>query len=306
MNIFRAVARCVKDKNYRFAVFNKLGFYNNMPDEVYLTRKFKLSIGYDLDLHTPQTFNEKLQWLKLYDRNPQYTLMVDKYRVKDYVADKIGRQFIIPTIEVWDNPDDIDFSKLPNQFVLKCNHNSGLGMCICKDKSKLDFHKVKAGLRKGLKQDYYLHGREWPYKNVPRKIIAEEFMTDNKHDDLIDYKFMCFNGAAKCLFTCSDRRSASGLKVTFFDMDWNRLSFERHYHAANYPIYKPINFNLMKELAEVLAKDMIFARIDFYEINGKVYFGEITLHPGCGFEEFTPEEWDRILGNWITLPDKSI
>ena len=160
------------DSSDRFVVNAALGLYNSMPDRDYLERKFEALMGTPLHLDAPQTFNEKLQWLKLYDRKPEYTMMVDKYRVREYIAQKIGAEYLIPLLGVWDSPDEIDFAALPEQFVLKCNHNSGLGMCICKDKSTLNLRRVRRDLQKGLRQDYYLPGREWPYKDVPRKIIA--------------------------------------------------------------------------------------------------------------------------------------
>lgn len=266
-----------------------------LPDELYLKLQYRAKLDKKLNLKNPKTFNEKLQWLKLYDRKPEYTIMVDKYLAKKYVADKIGEEYIIPTLGVWDSVDEIDFDLLPNQFVLKCNHNSGLGMCICKDKSKLDIAEVRRALANGLKQDYYHIGREWPYKDVPRKIIAEKYMGDS----LNDYKLMCFDGKIKCSFVCSDR--SENLKVTFFDNDWNRMPFIRHYPASDNKIPKPINFDQMIELAEILSKDIPFLRVDFYEIDGKIYFGELTFYPGCGYEEFTPEEWDERLGSWIKL-----
>jgi hypothetical protein len=259
----------------------------------------------ELDFENPQTFNEKLQWLKLYDRKPEYTMMVDKYKVRDYIAEKLGEEYLIPLLGVWDDPDDIDFDALPNQFVLKCNHNSGTGMCICKNKSKLDIKKVKKELKKGLKENYYLTGREWPYKDVPRKVIAEKYMKDNSAtEELTDYKLMCFDGKVKCSFVCSERFSKSGLKVTFYDTDWKVMPFERHYPKSRNPIKKPYGYEKMVELAEKLSKNIPFVRVDFYEINGKIYFGELTFFPGTGLEEFTPFDWDKTLGSWIKLPNK--
>lgn len=200
--------RFIFDKRYRFVILANKGVYDNMQDEALLNRKYEAIFGKRLNLDNPQTFNEKLQWLKLYDRNPEYTIMVDKYKVRDYIKEKIGEEYLIPLIGVWDNPDDIDFDALPDKFVLKCNHNSGLGMCICKDKSKLNIENVKSELKKGLAQDYYLTGREWPYKNVPRKIIAEKYMTDTSDSsDFTDYKFFCFNGYVDCVMVCLERSS---------------------------------------------------------------------------------------------------
>ncbi len=300
-NIFSNTIKFILDHDYRWQILAVHGKYNNLDDASYLKRAFKCYMGKELNLDSPKTLNEKLQWLKLYNRKPEYTMMVDKYAVRKYIADTIGEEYLIPLLGVWDNPDDIDFNALPNQFVLKCNHNSGLGMCICKDKSKLDIAKVKAELRKGLKQDYYLTSREWPYKDVPRKIVCEKYMEDCQVHELIDYKFMCFNGAVKCSFTCSERFSESGLKVTFFDKDWNVMPFERHYPASKNPPTKPINYDKMIQFSEKLSKGIPFIRVDFYEINGKLFFGELTFYPGSGFEEFTPEEWDYRLGDFLKL-----
>ena len=295
------ILRYIFEPDYRFMVNASKGLYNSWPDEKYLKKMCDVRLGYKLNLENPKTFNEKLQWLKLYDRKPKYTMMVDKYAVRKYIADTIGEEYLIPLLGVWDNPDDIDFDTLPNQFVLKCNHNSGLGMCICKDKSKLEIEKVKAELRKGLQQDYYLTSREWPYKNVSRKIVCEKYMEDRQAHELIDYKFMCFNGVVKCSFTCSERFTESGLKVTFFDKDWNVMPFERHYPVSKNPPKKPINYDKMIQFSEQLSKEIPFVRVDFYEINGQLFFGELTFYPGSGFEEFTPEEWDYKLGDFLKL-----
>ncbi|MBQ4153930.1 MAG: glycosyl transferase [Clostridia bacterium] len=269
-----------------------------LSDKCYLKIKYRIIMKRRLNLKDPKTFNEKLQWLKLNNRKPEYTTYVDKYKVREYIANKLGEEYLIPLLGVWDDPEEIDFDSLPNQFVLKCNHNSGLGMCICKDKSKLDIESVKKELKKGLKQNYYFHGREWPYKNVERKIIAEKYIED-KSGELKDYKLMCFNGEVKCSFLCSGRFSENGLHVTFFDNDWNVMPFERHYPSCKEGLPCPSSFKKMKELASVLSKDIPFVRVDFYDVNGKIYFGELTFFPGGGMEEFTPEEWDYKLGEWI-------
>lgn len=283
---------------------SNFGLYDFWSDETYLKFMYRIKMGKKLNLKNPQTFNEKLQWLKLYNRKPEYTKMVDKYAVRKYIADTIGEEYLIPLLGVWDDPDDIDFEKLPDQFVLKCNHNSGLGMCICQDKSKLDINKVKKELKKGLKQDYYLPAREWPYKNVPRKVIAEKYMEDGSSDgSLRDYKIMCFNGKALYSFVCTDRFSEKGLHVTFFDRNWKVMPFERHYPYLKEGVPKPFNYDKMLYLAEILSKNIPFVRVDFYEINKKLYFGELTFFPGSGYEEFTPEEWDLKLGKLIDLSE---
>lgn len=281
----------------RMNYLSVLGFYRKMSDEEYLKRKFKLCIGPELNLENPQTFNEKLQWLKIYDHNPEYTKMVDKYEVKAYVAKKIGKEYIIPTLGVWDSFDKIDFDTLPEQFVLKCTHDSG-GVVICKDKSEFDRKEAKRKLNKCLHRNYYWTGREWPYKDVKPRILAEEYLEDAS----CDYKIMCFNGEAKCSFVCSERYSGDGLKVTFFDRNWNKMPFERHYPNSSKIMKKPDQYDQMIILAERLSAEIPFVRVDFYESNKKLYFGEMTFYPGSGFEEFTPESADFMMGEWLELP----
>ena len=280
------------------------GFLNHMPDDKYLRRRFQILIGHPLDLDNPKSFNEKLQWLKLYDHRPEYTMMVDKYAVKQYVADMIGAEHVVPTLGVWDRFDEIDFDKLPAQFVLKCTHDSG-GLVICRDKSRLDVQAARKKINDCLKRNYYNYCREWPYKNVKPRVFAEQYMEDGSSPELIDYKFMCFDGRVRCSFVCSERFSGEGLKVTFFDLDWNVMPFERHYPKSEKPIPKPKTYEKMLELAEKLSAGIPFVRVDFYEVHGQVYFGELTFYPGSGMEEFTPEEWDYTLGSWITLPEKT-
>lgn len=272
-----------------------------LKDKTYLKLQYKNRMGKELSLEKPQTFNEKLQWLKLYDRNPEYTKMVDKYEVKKYVANIIGEEYVIPTLGVYDKFEDINFETLPNQFVIKCTHDSG-GLVICKDKMKLEINEARKKINKSLKRNYYYWGREWPYKNVKPRIIIEKYMEDEINKELVDYKFMCFNGKVKCVFTCTDRFEKDGLKVTFFDRNWKKMPFERHYPSSNKNIKKPKNHELMLELAEKLSKGIPFVRVDFYEINEKVYFGELTFYPGAGFEEFYPEQWDLKLGKMLELP----
>lgn len=285
-------------------IFLKLrgkGLTNIIPDKLYLKILYKCRVGKKINLKEPITFNEKLQWLKLYDRKDIYTTMVDKYEVKEYVANMIGEDYIIPTLGVYDKFEDIDFDKLPNQFVLKCTHDSG-GIIICKDKEKFDVDNAKKIINKHLKNNYYYWGREWPYKNVKPRIIIEPYMEDKKYKELVDYKIMCFNGKAKMEFTCTERFSQGTLKVTFFDLEWNKLPFERKYKASDKKIEKPVNFKKMIELSEKLSKDITFVRIDWYEINGKLYFGEMTFYPGSGCEKFYPEEWDYNVGKLMKLP----
>ena len=271
-------------------------------DELYLKIVYWLSMGKRLNLKNPKTFNEKLQWLKLYNRKPEYTIMVDKVKAKEYVAKIIGKEHIIPTLGVWDDPDEIDFDALPNQFVLKCNHNSGMGMCICRNKSKLDIAKVKRELRKGLRQDYYMTNREWPYKNVPRKIMAEKFMQDGNKPDLKDYKFFCFNGEPKYMLLVSGRQA--GKKIfDYFDLNWNHLPV----HDVGCPgaerlPAKPDNFEEMIFIAKKLSKGMTHVRVDLYNINCKIFFGELTFFDGSGLSVYDPREWDFKFGQFLKLP----
>ena len=272
-------------------------------DKKYLKTFYKIRMDKELNLDNPKSFNEKLQWLKLYDKNPEYTKLVDKYEVKKIVSEKIGEEYVIPTLGVWDNFDEIDFDKLPNEFVLKCTHDSG-SVVICTDKTKLDISSIKEKINECLRKNYYYSGREWPYKNVKPRIIAEKYMRDGENLDLKDYKLMCFNGKVKCSFVCSNRNSKKGLCVNFYDKEWNPLPFIRYYPKNNIEADKPLNYEKMIEFAEILAVQIPFVRVDFYEVQGKIYFGEMTFYPGGGMERFTPEEWDKRLGDMITLPNE--
>lgn len=289
-----------KINNFKFRLLRRLGIYNKLSDEKFLKKLYKLKSGQNLDLENPKTFNEKLQWLKIHDRKPIYTNYVDKYEVKKIISKAIGEEYVIPTIEVYEKFEDIDFEKLPNQFVIKCTHDSG-GLVIVKDKTKLNYKKARKKINHCLRRNYYWSSREWPYKDIHPRIIIEPYMEDLKNHELIDYKIMCFDGKAKMLFTCTERFSEDGLKVTFFDLEWNKLPFERKYKSSSKKIEKPVNFQKMIEFSEKLSQEITFVRVDWYEINGKLYFGELTFYPGSGYEFFNPEEWDYKLGEWINL-----
>lgn len=268
-------------------------------DKSFLKLKYKLILNRNLNLSNPQTFNEKLQWLKLYDRKNIYTTMVDKYEVKKYISNIIGENHVIPTIGVYDNFDDINFEKLPKQFVIKCTHDSG-GLVIVKDKTKLDIKKTRKKINKSLRRNYYYSGREWPYKNVKPRILIEEYMEDIKTKELRDYKFFCFNGIPKFMFLATDRQ-INETKFNFYDMDFNLLPFEQGHPNDLRKIDRPEKFDEMVELSKKLSADIPHVRVDFYEINGKVYFGELTFYHYSGFTKFEPEEWDRKLGDLIDL-----
>ena len=304
--LLKKIHKYATDKRYRFCVNARLGIHNGMSDERFLKTVYKLHFGKELDLENPRTFNEKLQWLKLYDRKPEYTRMVDKFGAKEYVAEKIGEEYIIPTLGVWDKFEDIDFDSLPDSFVLKCTHDSG-GLVICKDKSKLDLKSAEKKLKKFLKRKYFYIWREWPYKNVKPRIIAEKYMEDEKTAELRDYKFFCFNGEAKLLFIATDRQTAGEeTKFDFFDMEFNHLPFTNGHPNAEQPPEKPLCFAEMRELAEKLSAGIPHLRVDFYEVNGKVYFGELTFSHWSGMTPFEPEEWDGKLGSWIDLKKEKL
>ena len=297
------ITKFITDKKFRFNILAAKGFYNRVADDVFLKNKFKISFGYDLDLDNPKTFNEKLQWLKLYDRKPEYTRMVDKYEAKGYVAERIGEEYIIPTLGVWDRFDDIDFESLPNQFVLKCTHDSG-GLVICKDKSKLDIKSAKRKINKCLKCNYYWQGREWQYKDVNPRIIAEKFMTDGDKECLTDYKFFCFGGEPKFMYRSMDK--AQDPRTDFFDMDYNRLNMRMRDPNSDIIPQKPECFEEMKRLAKILSAGIPHLRVDFYEIEGKIYFRELTFYHCGGFSKIYPEKWMDTLGEWIDLKKENI
>lgn len=277
-----------------------IGWLVFLPDKQYLSIMYWARMTKCIDWNSPKSFNEKIQWLKLYDRKTYYTALVDKSQVKDFVVKKIGRQYVIPTLGVYDSFNEIDFNVLPNKFVMKCTHDSG-GVIVVNEKKHINYKDIKAFFKKNLKRNYYTYSREWPYKNVKPRILIEECL-EGDTEEILDYKFMCFNGKVKCSFVCTDRFDRDGLKVTFFDREWNVLPFERHYKKSQEIISKPRNYDKMIDLAEELSMGIPFVRVDFYNIDGYIYFGEMTFYPGSGYEEFTPEEWDITLGEWITLP----
>lgn len=279
------------------------GFFNWMSDDTYLSMLYRIKLGKSLNLDAPQTYNEKIQWLKLYDRRPEYTMMVDKYAVKDYVEGIIGKEHIIPTLGVWDKFDEIDFEKLPNQFVLKCTHDSG-GLVIVKDKSKLDIAAARVKINHCLNHNYFWGLREWPYKDMKPRIIAEKYMEDES-GELRDYKFFCFSGVPKAMFIATDRSNPNDeTKFDFFDMDFNHLPFTNGHPNAKREIKKPEGFEEMKQIAAKLSKEIPHVRVDLYNINGSIYFGELTFSHWSGMVPFVPEEWDYTFGSWIKLPIK--
>lgn len=286
----------------RFHILNGRGFYKHLSDEKFIRKAYKVRMGKELSLENPTTYNEKLQWLKLNDRNPLYTQMVDKYEVKKIVASAIGEEYIIPTLGVWDKFEDIDFDKLPKQFVLKCTHNSG-GLVICKDKSNLNLEKAKQKINRSLAFDYYYNSREWPYKNVQPRIIAEQYMENADGSAIDDYKIQCFDGNVDNIMVCVGRFEKSGVHYHYFDKEWNYLPYCPYegINGENVNIAPPEKLNEMLEIAEKLSKGIPQLRVDLYEIKGQVYFGELTFFTSSGFDTTITEEADQILGSKLVL-----
>ena len=273
-----------------------------LPDKLFIKIKFYHHFKRVPNLKNPQTYNEKLQWLKLNDRRPEYTKMVDKFEAKKLVSSIIGDEYVIPSYGVWDSFDDIDFKNLPNKFVLKTTHDCG-GVVICKDKNSFDKVKAKEFLEKHMKYNYFYEGREWPYKDVKPRILAEPYMENIDTGDLKDYKVFAFNGVAKALYIASDRQSNNEeTKFDFFDMNYNKLDIRNGHPNSKYDYDKPIFLSEMKLISEKISKGYPHIRVDFYEVNGKLYVGELTLFHMSGFAPFEPNSWDYEFGRWIALP----
>ena len=271
------------------------------PDKLVIKEQFKNTMKFELNLKNPKTFSEKLAWLKLYDRKDIYTQMVDKYEAKNYVANIIGEDHIIETYGIYDKFEEIDFDKLPKKFVMKCTHDSG-GNVICKDKSKLDLNKAKEKIEKCLNRNFYFLYREWPYKNVKPRIIIEKYMEDDIQKDLIDYKFYCFDGIPKFLYISHILSNHDIDRKSFVDLNYKKTEFkinnDREFDELP---QKPKTFDKMIDIAKKLSKDKCFMRVDLYEINGKVYFSELTPYPTAGLGIITPEKYEKILGDWLDI-----
>ena len=296
--IHSAKKRIVK---YYKDYFTIEGTYTSLlPDRVYLRKLYKQRLGKELNLKNPQTFTEKINWLKLYDRRPEYTMMVDKYAVRDYVERIVGGGYLVPLLGVWSSVDEVPFDELPDQFVLKCNHDNGV--IICKDKRDFDIEATKKTLTFHMNRDYYRKGREWPYKDVKRKIIAEKYMSDGSDSPLVDYKFFCFDGVVKACYVATDRPHDT--RFDFFDRNFKHLPIINDHPNSSKIIRKPSNFDEMVHVAEKLARGIPHVRIDLYNINGKIYFGEMTFYHMGGFHPLEPVEWEKVFGAWIRLPAK--
>lgn len=275
-----------------------------LSDVTYLKWVYYLRTGKYLDLEHPKTFNEKIQWLKLHNTSDECTRSVDKYEVRQLIAEKIGEEYLIPMVGCWESFDEIHFDTLPDQFVLKCTHDSG-SVVICRDKCTFNKEAAKAKLEAAMKHNFFWTGREYPYKNVKPRIICEQLMKDSKSDDLVDYKFFCFGGQPKILFYASDRfnKKKEPTKFDFYDMNLERLDISRPGHGhADTPLNEIPKFSEMKDIATKLSSGYPFVRIDLYLINDKIFFGEYTFHPSGGYVKFAPDVWDTTFGEWIKLP----
>ena len=298
--IMRGVKKYCSNPEFRFICNNYFGLYKNLPDDIFLKRFYKIKTGKELDLLHPTRFNEKLNWLKLYDRNPEYTKMVDKYEAKKYVERTIGGEYVIPTYGIWNHFDEIDFDKLPNQFVLKCTHGCG-GMIICRDKKRFDFHNAKRVIEKGLKFNYFYNVREWPYKNVPPRIIAEKYMEDEFSEELSVYKVFNFCGVPKIIQTIQGDKT-NHETIDYFDTEWNLLDLKQNYPNSEIPRPRPDALEEMLRLSRVFSKGIPFLRTDWYIIWGKVFFSEFTFYTDAGMEPYHPDDWDIKLGSWLPNP----
>ena len=294
------------------AVFNNInhtGLFRCLSDKRFISLAYYINTGKRMNWRSPQTFTQKLQWLKIHDRTPKFTKMVDKISAKEYVASTIGEEYVIPTLGVWNSFDEIDFALLPDQFVLKTNNGSGSnGVVVCKDKSSFDKKTARELLNSSLSSNTYELLREWPYKNIAPKLFAEEFITDNSAEeekaDLTDYKFFCFNGVPSYCQVIKDRSSKE--TIDFFDSNWEHQPFiglNPQAVSSTTPIQKPAMYFKMLSIARTLSEGLPFARIDLYQTGKKIYFGEITFYPASGFGRFSPDEYDRILGDMIKLPN---
>jgi hypothetical protein len=285
-----------------YNIANK-GYLKIMDDKQYLELMYYILMKKKLNPKNPSTFNEKIQWLKLYDRKPEYTIYADKYAVRQFIKDTIGEEYLIPLLGVYNSVEEIKWDKLPNQFVLKCTHASGANI-ICSNKTKLNIDKSKKKLKKWMRKNWFWYGREWCYKNIKPRIICEKFMVDESGVELKDYKFMCFNGVPKIIQVMSNRNNRN-YNLNHFDLNWDKISINRKSHKENkYYIKKPEKLGQMIEISKKISKKIPFARIDFYSVKDRMYFGEITLTPTSGYMDFENEKDNYLLGSWIKLPDR--
>ncbi len=294
----RIIDRIIKDPYVLIFWLCKYSGISSISDWVKIKTSWRINKGYHIDLKNPRTFSEKLEWMKLFDRNPEYTTWVDKYLCKEKVKEIIGEEIIIKTLKVWNKSSDICVDNLPDKFVLKCTHDSG-SVYICKDRAKINLAEIRKKFAYFLRRNYYSLSMEWPYKNVPHRIIAEEFIESNDQE-LIDYKFYCFNGYVDCVMVCTER-STGYPKFYFFDREWNLLRLNpRGVNApADFTLPKPEGMDRMFEIASRLSKGLRYVRVDLYNNNGKIYFGEMTFFPSGGYDPnrlaSTEERWGSLI-----------
>ena len=303
MSTLKKVKNLLEDHNNLFLALSRRGLFNWMDDKAYYQLLFRVRMGYKLNLENPQTFNEKLQWLKLNDRQPIYTTMVDKCEAKKFVAERVGEKYVIPTIGVWDNLEDIDFDNLPDQYVLKTTHDSG-GVTICKDKKSFDLAAAKEKLDKSLKRNYFWTGREWPYKNVKPRIIAEQLLNLDEKEN-VEYKLFCFDGEVKIVLVCKGEahRDGTGVRTNdFMDENFVRIPVKILNDNSKQDPIKPDEFEELKKIATALSSGIPALRVDFYIVDHQIYVGELTFFHNSGFNQFEPKEYDRLWGNYIRIP----
>ena len=300
MRLIDKALELIHSPKARFIFLSNRGFYDHMGDRKYLELRYKMMAGKVLNLDNPKSFDDKLQWLKLYDPNPFYSTIVDKYEAKKYIAGRVGEEYVPRLLGLWNDFDEIDFSSLPSSFVLKCTHDSG-GVVICPDKNNFDYKRAERIIERSMKRNFFLQKREWPYKNVKHRIIAEEYLSDDSGEDegLVDYKFLCFNGEPKVMYIGNDIKDDS--HEDFFDMDFHHLPLQMGYPMAPVCPKKPRSFEKMKEIAQILSKDFLHIRVDFFEIDGRPYVGEPTIYQNQSITLTTPPEWDERLASWIDL-----
>lgn len=294
----------LKPNHWKKGFWNRVIKYSQpfLSDEDYLKLKFKHCVGYPLDLANPRSYNEKLQWLKLYDRHPEYTQMVDKATAKEYVASIVGEKYIIPTLGIWNSVEEIEWDTLPNQFVVKSTGDSG-GVVVCKDKKSFNKQKAIDKLKKLGERNYYKYNKEYPYKDVPHRYIAEEYMEDESGFELKDYKIFCFDGKPLFLFVATGRQN-DDTRFDFYDTDFNHLPVTNGHPNADVWPTKPKKFEEMLEVAGKLSQGIPHVRVDLYNCNGKIYFGEMTFSHWSGMVPFEPVEWDYKFGRYLKLPEK--
>ncbi|MEJ6951736.1 ATP-grasp fold amidoligase family protein [Natronospora cellulosivora (SeqCode)] len=297
--MIQKIIRAIKNPKLIILFLMEKKMFRIIPDSVFLKFKYRVKMGKRLNINNPINYNEKLQWLKLNYRIPNYSNLVDKYKVRDYIKKNIGNKYLIPLLGIYNNFEEIDFDSLPNQFVIKPTHTSG-DIYICKDKSDIDLRKLKRKIDSWLNKNYFWVHREWPYKKIKPRIICEKYMFDDSGGGLKDYKFFCFNGEPKAMFVATNR--GIDTRFDFFDLNFNKYPVVQHYKNATKKIEKPIGFETMIQLSKKLSSNMPHVRVDFYDINGDIYFGELTFYHFSGFEMFEPDTYDEIFGSWLKLP----